>query len=113
MYAWKELFKYLYLLWMVTQRLAEKRVIAGPGRVIVVINLILKEPLLRETSDDITVLVKISLKRLFRFMLSIFFSIWTEKICCRPSSVGKIITSPTNEAEALPIIKLNKVKMLK
>lgn len=78
MYAWKELFKYLYLLWMVTQRLAEKRVIAGPGRVIVVINLILKEPLLRETSDDITVLVKISLKRLFRFMLSIFFFIWSD-----------------------------------
>lgn len=70
--------------WMETQSFAEKRVIAGPDCMIVVIqsNLSLEEPLLRETSHDVTVLVKISLKCLFHFTLSIFFlhfngRIWT------------------------------------
>lgn len=58
---------------MVTQRFVEKRVIAVPDRMFVVINLSLEEPLLRETSHDVTILVKISWKRLFHFILSVFF----------------------------------------
>lgn len=51
-------------------------------------------------------------------MLSIFFlylngRIWTENICCQPSSVGEIITPPINDVGSLPIFKLNKVKNVK
>lgn len=103
---------------MVTQRFAEKRAIAGPDRMIVVLNLSLEEPPLRETSHDITVLGKSSLKHLFHFMLSIFFIyfngwIVTENIFCQPSSFGEIITSNINDAKSLPIFKLNKVKNVK
>lgn len=37
----------------------------------------------------------------------------TENTVCLPSSVREIITSPINDAEALAIFKLNKVKLLK
>lgn len=53
--------------WTVTQRLVENRATAGPGRVIVVINLSLEEPSLRKTGRKIPVLVTVSVKMTHKF----------------------------------------------
>lgn len=58
--------------WTVTQRFVENRATAGPDRVIVVINLSLEEPSLREASRKITVLVTVSAKMTNKFTNEIF-----------------------------------------